>query len=481
MEAIKCPNCGSEKVKEITEEKYVCLACDNVFLVHNLSKEFRATDSHISEVHQDIREKLDSIKEIASSSNSDENEMKEMLYEAEKALKDQEYLYAYEIFEKYAAMKPESAIGYEGMFRSLTANYTISRLIPLEENQDSVSDRIKAEMTMGFDLLRKAFACEDCNKEELVSKVLNYYKQGTESAYVEMYADIEDTATDTYQEYQENKHKHYSDEELQGKQQKFIEQMTKSPNLFRKKLVRVIENLKEDNKRSDGYIQENQKRINEYESLTDQEKRSRRLKSPSFIITIIFTILAIGMFGSQHYFWMVIFIIIDVIALMSLLGNDAPANTSDYFEKKKKENEEFIQKIKTVIDELHTIDSLTNSEMEQIIQNDNKNTLSGEEVYREIKAWMEEERLKKEQEEQERAREAEEEAAGYFEVMLQSWGGNASAVRDVLVSCCSEPRYVKNCYKQRGVCKISGFQRSEAYDLQKKLMNMGAIVYVNQM
>lgn len=41
MEAIKCPNCGSEKVKELTEEKYACLACDNIFLVHNLSKEFR--------------------------------------------------------------------------------------------------------------------------------------------------------------------------------------------------------------------------------------------------------------------------------------------------------------------------------------------------------------------------------------------------------------------------------------------------------
>ena len=48
MEAIKCPNCGSEKVKELTEEKYACLACDNIFLVHNLSKEFRQTDAHIT-------------------------------------------------------------------------------------------------------------------------------------------------------------------------------------------------------------------------------------------------------------------------------------------------------------------------------------------------------------------------------------------------------------------------------------------------
>ena len=61
MEAIKCPNCGSEKVKELTEEKYACLACDNIFLVHNLSKEFRQTDAHITDMHEDINEKLDNL------------------------------------------------------------------------------------------------------------------------------------------------------------------------------------------------------------------------------------------------------------------------------------------------------------------------------------------------------------------------------------------------------------------------------------
>ena len=51
MKAIKCPNCGSEQVKELTEEKYACMACDNVFLIHNHSKEFRKTDEHISSMH----------------------------------------------------------------------------------------------------------------------------------------------------------------------------------------------------------------------------------------------------------------------------------------------------------------------------------------------------------------------------------------------------------------------------------------------
>ena len=54
MKAIKCPNCGSEQVKELTEEKYACMACDNVFLIHNHSKEFRKTDEHISSMHQDL-------------------------------------------------------------------------------------------------------------------------------------------------------------------------------------------------------------------------------------------------------------------------------------------------------------------------------------------------------------------------------------------------------------------------------------------
>ena len=56
MKAIKCPNCGSEQVKELTEEKYACMACDNVFLIHNHSKEFRKTDEHISSMHQDLKE-----------------------------------------------------------------------------------------------------------------------------------------------------------------------------------------------------------------------------------------------------------------------------------------------------------------------------------------------------------------------------------------------------------------------------------------
>lgn len=68
MKAIKCPNCGSEQVKELTEEKYACMACDNVFLIHNHSKEFRKTDEHISSMHQDLK---DDISKLMNSSNID--------------------------------------------------------------------------------------------------------------------------------------------------------------------------------------------------------------------------------------------------------------------------------------------------------------------------------------------------------------------------------------------------------------------------
>ena len=87
MEAIKCPNCGSEKVKELTEEKYACLACDNIFLVHNLSKEFRQTDAHITDMHEDINEKLDNLSKNVNSvtinSNAQASRAKEILIEAQ--------------------------------------------------------------------------------------------------------------------------------------------------------------------------------------------------------------------------------------------------------------------------------------------------------------------------------------------------------------------------------------------------------------
>lgn len=66
MEEIKCPSCGSGAVRKITEEKYECMACDNLFLVHNLSKEFQKTDEHIENVHQDLKKTIEHMNFAAS-------------------------------------------------------------------------------------------------------------------------------------------------------------------------------------------------------------------------------------------------------------------------------------------------------------------------------------------------------------------------------------------------------------------------------
>ena len=101
MKAIKCPNCGSEQVKELTEEKYACMACDNVFLIHNHSKEFRKTDEHISSMHQDLK---DDISKIINSSNIDPDAIIE---KAEQHLKKKDWDIASDLYDKASEENPD--------------------------------------------------------------------------------------------------------------------------------------------------------------------------------------------------------------------------------------------------------------------------------------------------------------------------------------------------------------------------------------
>ena len=74
MEEIKCPSCGSGAVRKITEEKYECMACDNLFLVHNLSKEFQKTDEHIDFKINRLEQKKRSYNEDLNENLISENE-----------------------------------------------------------------------------------------------------------------------------------------------------------------------------------------------------------------------------------------------------------------------------------------------------------------------------------------------------------------------------------------------------------------------
>lgn len=175
MEAIKCPNCGSEKVQELTEEKYVCLACDNVFLIHNLSKEFRQTDAHISELHQDLK------KEIRVLKDGKETEYNVLLAEGEEALLDDDEIKAYEAFRRYSILNPESSKGYIGMFRAVTNDFDGAYTASIIKNYDELG-----ALYDGFDVLNKALECEDCNQEELLCQSLSYYKDAANTAFIQV-------------------------------------------------------------------------------------------------------------------------------------------------------------------------------------------------------------------------------------------------------------------------------------------------------
>ena len=242
MEAIKCPNCGSEKVKELTEEKYACLACDNIFLVHNLSKEFRQTDAHITDMHEDINEKLDNLSKNVNSvtvnSNSQASRAKEILIEAQDNFDRGKYCEAYAGFKKYTGFEPDSCVGYEGMYKVI---------LKLKGNTSKEKDKYA-----GYDLLNKMISCKDCDKEAVLTPMMQQYvaeKTETESrnlenevnnacsengiknngvedgikALIEFYEKQKDTTEKRYEQYRESSIKDYeeysamSDEEKKKK------------------------------------------------------------------------------------------------------------------------------------------------------------------------------------------------------------------------------------------------------------------------
>lgn len=146
MEAIKCPNCGSEKVKELTEEKYACTACDNIFLVHNLSKEFQQTDEHISAMHEDLKSTIESTVE-KSSGRADS--LVNMVKSAD-ALYDQDHIEEAE--DIYLNIIARYAWSYEGY-------YGVIYCILEDDYYDP--DRIKALNDYYSDMK----ICDDCTPE----------------------------------------------------------------------------------------------------------------------------------------------------------------------------------------------------------------------------------------------------------------------------------------------------------------------------
>lgn len=376
MEAIKCPNCGSEKVQELTEEKYVCLACDNVFLVHNLSKEFRQTDAHISDVHADISKKIDNLSTKMQNGRSEAggaaSKAKMVLREAEDLLKKGVFLGAYEKFRTYAEYIPDSYIGYEGMFRSLTDSYMDDAGQYKRITSDMTATTVKNLLADGTDVLSKALQCEDCNKEDLLNNYKKYYEKSLKTLQARIMYNANPNDVEGNWNLDENKEGEINNiRALIAQGESGIEQIN----------ARIVENKER--------VEDSQKRVDAFNALSEAErkdlmKKSRIRSGIAFGVTLI---LAVLMWGHVGLFLHIIEVV--VVLFVGFLCVCFTAEPSIY-EGKESELEQELARQK---DELQVLqeklsvaqenkeDRVDTDELENFILTNNSNAKSAEELY----------------------------------------------------------------------------------------------------
>lgn len=208
MEAVKCPNCGNGNVKELTEDKYYCLACDNVFLVHNLSKEFQKTDEHITQtndhianVHQDLKE---DIQKLVKGSQFDEAAM---LKKAEGHLKMEDWDTAGEIYENITNESPQHSAGWYGLYRTLTGDFAaVGRyaLFVCDGNYVDDGDKEAGQNAFfyGNGYIKRALSCEDADRETITERVSSFIKECAEYGK----QDIEESIRQIIDEFEQMRH-----------------------------------------------------------------------------------------------------------------------------------------------------------------------------------------------------------------------------------------------------------------------------------
>jgi len=349
MEAIKCPNCGSEKVKELTEEKYVCLGCDNIFLVHNLSKEFRQTDAHIADVHEDISKKIDVLsKSVASVSvHSDANNVraKEVLVEAEDNLLKRKFSDAYVGFKKYVSFIPDSYVGYWGMYRA------ISNMKKIKEEEDFYN---------GFDVLKKALECEDCNREEVLESTRKKYQEYVDTIFIPNLNEVVRISC-------EENNIQQKDAETD------IQQLIEFHESQRKNLEDEIETDKANTEES----------IRKFDELTENEKKEKLKKA--LIPPIVVFVLSLIFLGG---FLRILAIIIEVIWMILAYGfNSKPLEWDEKdswnIEKRKKidEHQKQVDYWKNQLEMLYSHSGVGISDIEKMICDKYIKGKTADEVY----------------------------------------------------------------------------------------------------
>lgn len=430
MEAIKCPNCGSEKVKELTEEKYACLACDNIFLVHNLSKEFRQTDEHITDMHEDINEKLDNLSKNVNSvtvnSNAQASRAKEILIEAQDNFDRGKYCEAYAGFKKYTGFEPDSCVGYEGMYN------VISKLkADTSEGKD---------MYVGFDLLKKMISCKDCDKEAVLTPVMQQYaarKNQIKNGDVKVEVDkacsengiINDGVDDGI-----------------------------------KKLIEFYEEQKNNaEKKYEKYREASIKNYEKYSAMSDEEKKKKKLLKliPPVIIGVLAFIFLHGFFR-----WVVVIIAV----IWALLSNVSPTKwdeespDNDTWKNDITSSQKRVDYWKTKEQILNNRNDFTISDMESVIKNNSNSGISSEEI-------IENERIKQE-----------DDISGYWIVevghgALESVDSSLKA-REAVEKYCKETG-IYNIHESNNVyiyytgIRIKNIRKSQAVTIQKLIQSYG--------
>ncbi len=173
MKTITCPNCGSGSVQQLTEEKYFCNGCEQIFMLHNLSKEFQQTDEHISAMHSDLKREIGQM--AKSSANSEYNSLVES---AEYYMRAGYYQKAYESFTEITEKYPQYSAGWYGCYRALTKEFT-------EFERDDivygyVEENGEWQGFAGWIDVRNALQCDDADREKITTEVTQYVRKCAE-------------------------------------------------------------------------------------------------------------------------------------------------------------------------------------------------------------------------------------------------------------------------------------------------------------
>lgn len=168
MKNIVCPSCGSEKVTLLENEKAVCLACDSVFNIHNYSKEFEKTTSHIDEKTVEIIQKIESIQ---SRSNSEKEEFERLLEKAQSYIKLGDKSKAIECAKRATEVIPEKAEGYIELYRIWTNDYSLTNCY-----ETFLNTKESEYGNDAADAVKKALRCSDCDSD-FINEVVDFQKR----------------------------------------------------------------------------------------------------------------------------------------------------------------------------------------------------------------------------------------------------------------------------------------------------------------